>query len=329
MNALIVLDLVSVFLALLVYTFGRMVNQRLVKQAVPAFFGVSVLVMALALLEIFGFLPAQITPANLMVRLAMVVVLLLIALGLNKTKLDQLRSELERGAVVQKMKREFLAITSHELKTPLSPMMIQLQMLNAETVGPLNRKQKKSIAIVERNIRRLSRIVEDITMLNRATAGVIELDKKSLDLNKLLLDAIETMKPFALEKSVSISFKGREIPLTRGDPDRMTAVAINLLDNAVKFGKRGGKILVETTFDGDSIVVSVKDNGRGIKKENLENLFQSFSILAHYSTRTAGGMGLGLSISKKIVELHGGRIWAESKGLRKGATFFFSLPSKH
>jgi signal transduction histidine kinase len=328
MNAVIVLDLVSVFLAFAVYTLGRMVEHKRVRPGIAAFYLAAVLVTGLALLEISGVVPSQPSPGNVLVHLAMLVILLLIALSLNKMKISQLRSELERGAVVQKMKREFLAITSHELKTPLSPMLIQLQMLNAGSSGPLNEKQRKSVAIVERNLKRLSRLVEDITLMSRATAGVIELDKKSFDLNEVLLEAVETMKPFASEKNISILFEGGKIPLAHADPDRMATVAINLLDNAVKFGKQGGKVWVESAFDGDSIVVSVRDNGKGIKRENLKNLFQPFSVLSHYSTRAVGGLGLGLSISKKIAELHGGRIWAESRGLKKGATFFFSIPAR-
>jgi len=245
-----------------------------------------------------------------------------------RTTIDKLNKALEELKTLDKMKTEFLARTSHELKTPVTPLMIQLQLLKRGDFGKLNKKQFESIEMIERNLKRLNTMISGILDLSRIQRGKLKLNKKMINLNELIEDTLETMRSKALGKKVVVIQKLGKIPKVECDSDKMASVLINLLDNTLKFVEMNGTVWVETRKKNGNVVVSVKDDGPGISKENLEKIFKPFTQLENLSSRRDQGSGLGLNICKELVNLHGGKIWAESKGLGKGTTFYFSIPLK-
>jgi len=331
MEIVVVLDLISVFLSVIVFSLAYKLRpsfKSLLRPALFVFYSVNILVLALAILELIGFLTPNDTPFNLGLHFGILGIMLLIVLSLNKMRVNQLRNELRETKAVNKMKTEFLARTSHELKTPLTPLLMQLQLLQKGNFGKMAPKQEESVVMIERNIKRLNALITDILYYSRSSAGKLKLDKKPTSLKPLFENVVRIMSNKARTKEISISLKIGKIPLVDCDSNRVTEVVINLIDNAIKFSEKKSQILVEIKKEKKHAVVSIKDTGIGISKENMPKLFFPFTQFSTVSTREHGGTGIGLSISQNLVKLHGGKIWAESKGLGKGATFYFTLPIK-
>ncbi len=225
------------------------------------------------------------------------------------------------------MKTQFLATASHEIKTPMTPLLIQSEMLEKGTWGPLNQKQKESISVIKRNIKRLNNLITSLLEVSRAMRGKISLNKKAQDLNELVESAVATVEAEAIEKKVKISVKKGKETVVECDKDKVLEVLINLIDNATKFTPASGKIWIETGRSGKNVFACVKDSGKGIEKKDLKKLFKPFTRLEEVSTRKTKGTGLGLSICKQIVQAHGGKIWVKSKGRGRGTSFCFSLPA--
>ncbi len=245
-----------------------------------------------------------------------------------RATIDKLNKALDELKTLDTMKTDFLARTSHELKTPVTPLMIQLQLLKRGDFGSLNKEQLESIEMIERNLKRLNTMISGIFDLSRIQRGKLKLNKKMIDLNELIEDTLETMRSKALGKKVVVIQKLGKIPKVECDSDKMSSVLINLLDNTLKFVEVNGMVWVETRKKNGNVIVSIKDDGPGIDKENLEKIFKPFTQLENLSSRRGQGSGLGLNICKELVNLHSGKIWAESKGLGKGTTFYFSIPLK-
>ncbi|MBT3642584.1 HAMP domain-containing histidine kinase [archaeon] len=225
---------------------------------------------------------------------------------------------------LEKLKSKFLTITSHELKTPLTPSKIQTQMLLNGDLGELNEKQKKSFEIILRNINRLDELIGDILEISQLEAEGFKLKIEKVQLKNVIGLVVKNMLPVAEDKKLVLSYEFSQTPLIEIDKKRIMEVVTNLIDNAIKFTTRG-KIVVRTQIKGKEILASVSDTGPGIAPEHLGKLFIPFSQLEETFTREHGGSGLGLAICKGIVEQHGGKIWIES-ALGKGATFYFTLP---
>ena len=172
-----------------------------------------------------------------------------------------------------------------------------------------------------------SRLVEDLLEVSRITTGKLRLEVKSIDLVSLVTTAVESIRPTAEARGVAIDrqFGSYALP-TAGDPDRLQQVIWNLVSNAVKFTPAGGLVLVSLSRDGAADQLCVSDSGIGIEPGFLPNVFDTFRQADASSTRTHGGLGLGLSIVRHIVELHGGDVLAESEGLNKGSRFTVRLP---
>lgn len=223
-----------------------------------------------------------------------------------------------------RMKDEFLATLSHELRTPMSAILGWIQLLKR---GSSQNSIDQGIEVIDRNARLQAQIIEDLLDMNRILAGKLRLEIQSVSLGKVVTTAVESIRPAAEAKGVKLhAVCDSEMRDVRGDPNRLQQVVYNLLSNAVKFTPGGGKIQVVCRRINSHIEISVSDNGKGIAAEFLPYVFERFRQQDAAITRTFGGLGLGLSIVKQIVELHGGKVQAASEGDGKGATFTVHLP---
>ncbi|MBD3355117.1 HAMP domain-containing protein [Candidatus Woesearchaeota archaeon] len=245
---------------------------------------------------------------------------------LNKAIETLGKTDAERKQI-DKAKTEFMSITSHELRSPMTPMRAQLQMLLGEYYGKLNKKQKNSIDIVLRNTTRLDNIIQDFLEISRIEAARLKFKFKRTNLKEHIERLVEEMKGFMPEKKIKIEAKIKKLPTIDVDPDRTMQVLRNLINNAKKFSPENSKIVITAEKKNNMIEFSVKDQGIGISPEDQRKLFEPFFQAEQTMYREHGGTGLGLAICKGIIEAQNGRIWIESqKG--KGTTFFFTVPLK-
>ena len=232
------------------------------------------------------------------------------------------RSEAERAS---RMKDEFLATLSHELRTPLNAVFGWSQILRKGVKNPED--LSKGLETIERNVRAQAQIIDDLLDMNRIISGKIRLDVQRLDLADVAKAALETVRPAAEAKGIKLI--STLDPLTgyvMGDPNRLQQILWNLLSNAIKFTQKDGRVQVILRRVNSHVEVSVSDSGIGIAEDFLPYVFDRFRQGDSSITRKHGGLGLGLSIVKQLVELQGGSIRAFSKGDGAGASFIVSLP---
>lgn len=239
---------------------------------------------------------------------------------------DDLRAANERLAELARMKTQLLNSVSHELSTPLTPIMLQLYLLRTGRMGSLSDEQKHAVDILDRNLARLSILVKDVLDVSRIEAGRLKIQRQEIDLVDVVAEAVDSFKAPAKANGVSLQQGHPETLALVADKRRIGQVLYNLLSNALKFTPSGGTIKVEAAAGASEVVVSVTDTGLGIRPEDIGKLFQPFSQVHDTMQKTHAGTGLGLYICKGIVEQHGGRIWCESEGISKGTMFAFSLP---
>ncbi|MDQ2640201.1 MAG: ATP-binding protein, partial [Pseudomonadota bacterium] len=232
------------------------------------------------------------------------------------------RTDAERAG---RSKDEFLATLSHELRTPLNAVLGWARVLRRSpglTDDVLN-----GLAVIERNARSQAQIIGDLLDMSGIISGKVRLELMPLDLASVILSTIETVRPTAEAKGVHLAMDlGTGPAPVHGDPNRLQQVLWNLLSNALKFTPKGGLVSVKLERSGAVVNVEVADNGEGIAPEVLQHIFERFRQGDASSTRRHGGLGLGLSIVRQLVELHGGTVAAHSDGRSKGSTFRVSLP---
>jgi signal transduction histidine kinase/CheY-like chemotaxis protein len=223
-------------------------------------------------------------------------------------------------------KDRFLATLSHELRTPLTPVLAMVSGFEGDERLPAD--VRSHLAMMRRNLELEARLIDDILDLTRITRGKLELRREPADLVQILEHALQTVEQDVLVKRLRIVTQlPREDRLLWVDSPRLTQVFWNLLHNASKFTPEGGTITVRTRRDGDGHVVEVADTGMGIEAEALEHIFDAFDQGRPGMAHRFGGLGLGLAISKAIVEMHGGSLTAFSGGRNQGATFAVRLPA--
>ena len=232
------------------------------------------------------------------------------------------RLEAERSS---RMKDEFLATLSHELRTPLNAILGWSQIIASGS--PTDADVSEGLRIIERNARVQTQIIEDLLDMSRIISGKVRLDVQRVDLADVVREAVATTKPSADAKAIRLQavLDPHAGPVS-GDPARLQQVMWNLLSNAVKFTPKGGRVQVLLERVNSHVEVSVIDTGEGIVPEFLPHVFDRFRQADASTTRRHGGLGLGLSIVKQLVELHGGSIRVKSAGVGEGATFTVSLP---
>ncbi len=244
--------------------------------------------------------------------------------ALNRSALALSKMEEERNNL-DRSKSEFLSITSHELRTPITPLKAQLQMLQQEYFGKLTDKQKESLSIILRNAERLNKIIEDFLEISRIEAARLKFAFRKTDLHDTVKETIDFMTGFAKEKNISLKSTINQLPIVEIDPDRISQVLRNLVHNAIKFSPQNSTIDITAELQKDHILFSVKDQGVGLNIEDQIRVFEPFYQVEGSLSRNYGGTGLGLTICRGIIEAQKGKIWVESKP-NIGSTFYFTIP---
>jgi GGDEF domain-containing protein len=220
------------------------------------------------------------------------------------------------------------------LRTPLAAIKNAVQLILNGKTGEINEHQSKFLSMAERNINRLTNILNDLLNLSRIESGRIELKFENIGLKEIIELTASSLRPHADGKSLKIDVEiSEQLPPVYGDPEKIEQILTNLIGNAVKFTPDGGRILItaqslshdEKGGYGDRIAVSVQDTGIGIPSEHLDAIFEKFHQVEGSLQRSVSGTGLGLAITKGLVEAHQGKIWVESE-VGKGSTFTFTLP---
>lgn len=255
----------------------------------------------------------------------------LISIALDRAQLHQdLEEANEMLKQLDKKKDEFVSLASHELRTPMTAIKSYLWMALAGKGGALTERQRYYLDRSYNSTNRLIKLVNDMLNISRIESGRIVLDVVEVEVKKLVDETISEVKPRADESNVTlgVNYNGCEQTKILVDIDKIKEVIINLVGNAIKFTSAGGKITVNTEIKDKFLVIHVADTGEGLEEEDIAKLFQKFGLVKEsYVTnqKAAQGTGLGLYISKSIVELHKGKIWVESPGRGKGATFSFTV----
>ncbi|MDB5338017.1 MAG: Histidine kinase [Planctomycetaceae bacterium] len=237
-------------------------------------------------------------------------------------KLHQLVAQLSDS---DRRKDEFLAILAHELRNPLAPIRNGLQVL--KMVGDEAATVKEVRSMMERQMSQLVRLIDDLMDVSRITRGKLELRMEQVKLAAVLESAVETSRPLIEETGQELTFiTPNQQMIVAADPTRLSQVFMNLLNNAAKYSDRGSHIWLTSERQGNEVVVTVKDSGIGINADQLPHIFEMFRQVHSSLAKSQGGLGIGLTLVKRLVELHGGSIEARSDGLGQGSEFTVTLP---
>ncbi len=237
-------------------------------------------------------------------------------------------SDITKQKELDNLKNTFVANVSHELRTPLVSMEKSLSLILSKTAGEINKDQEQFLSIAQRNLKRLTLLINDLLDLSKLEAGKLQLKRELTGIKKVIDESVDGLNTWAGTKGIHLEKAVQEgLPELNIDPNRLIQVLNNLIGNAIKFTPKDGKVTIEAKLGeaGREIQVSVIDTGIGIPQENLPKIFSKFYQIGERSASDIGGTGIGLSIAKEIVELHGGRIWVESEH-GHGASFIFVLP---
>ena len=228
---------------------------------------------------------------------------------------------------IAQMKNEFVSTVSHELRTPLTSIKGYIDLVLDGEAGEINEIQAEFLGIVKQNTDRLVELINALLDISRIESGRIHLKVEPLDMREVITGAANTFRAVLDQTGTPIELRlPHALAKAAGDRDRVGQVLMNLISNAIKYSPEGGTVTIGARSSEREVVVSVKDRGLGISKDDQRNLFSKFFRVDSSMTREIGGTGLGLSICKTIIELLGGRIWVRSE-LGKGSTFSFSLPT--
>ncbi len=241
----------------------------------------------------------------------------------NQKRIEAQNIQLKK---LDELKSTFLNVTSHELRTPMASIKGYIQMIMKRTLGDTSDEQNKALNVVLRNIERLDHLIQDILDISRLESGTMKFIPENTDISKMMEEIAETMKSSAETKQIKIKTEIKtEIPKLFIDQDRVKQVIINFINNAIKFSEPETSITIKASKKNENILFEIEDQGRGIPKDKLDRVFDTFYQVDSGMDRKFGGAGLGLAISRGIVLSHGGEIWVESKE-GEGSTFKFTLP---
>ena len=250
----------------------------------------------------------------------------MIALYLDRRRVEE---ELRRVAAelseADRRKNEFLATLAHELRNPLAPIRNGLQLMGLAGDDPQIMKECRTL--MERQVKHMVRLIDDLMDVSRITLGKLELRKERVELASVIHNAVETSRPLIEESRHELAVTPSSMPIyVDADMTRLAQVFSNLLNNAAKYTERGGEIALMVERNGNEAVVSVRDNGVGIPPEMLAQVFDPFTQVDRSLEGSQGGLGIGLTLVKRLIELHGGSIEARSGGHRTGSEFVVRLP---
>jgi PAS domain S-box-containing protein len=235
------------------------------------------------------------------------------------------REMIEALKGVDRRKDEFIAILAHELRNPLAPIRTATRVLGAADASSVDLKQSREV--IDRQVKTMARLLDDLLDVSRIKQRKLELRKETVLLWTVLGNAIETSRPLidAHQHKLKVALPDEPIPM-RVDPVRLGQVVTNLLNNSAKYSPPGAQIDLVVKADADTVRISVKDSGVGMTRESLAHIFELFSQVETSLPVAEGGLGIGLSLAKGLVELHGGQLGASSDGLGTGCTFTVTLP---
>ncbi len=269
-------------------------------------------------------------PVDIRLLLTRIVILGLIGVGmailarrlvLEHEESLSIRDAVERREELDRLRSDFISTISHDLRTPLTAMQAGLGMLEVGAASQLGSEERRLLSDARLNTGRLGRLVDDLLAYNELEAGTLYLDRQPVDLRTLIMDAVSSVHSLLLSREQALEIDLPEQLPVHGDPHRLEQVVMNLLANVYHHTPEGSRIIVTARVTDSEITVSVRDNGPGIRAKELEDIFKR----SYRGAGTGVGSGLGLAIARGIVELHGGRIWAESEP-GQGAVFHVSLP---
>ena len=236
------------------------------------------------------------------------------------------REEIER---IDRVKSEFISIVSHQLRTPLTAIKGYISMILEGTYGNIPEKMEKPLVHIYKSNERLIKLVNDILNLSKLETGKIEFEPGPTSLKELIAEVVEELKINAEKKNLYLQFAEIKEPLPEimVDRNKLRQVILNIIDNAIKYTQEGG-IAIKLEKTNDQVKIQISDTGEGMTKEEINNLFQMFSRATAGTQLHTEGAGLGLYVARRFIEIHGGKIWAESSGKGRGSTFFIQLPIK-
>ncbi len=251
----------------------------------------------------------------------------------RRMELERLTRELKiaygKLEKLDKAKSDFISIASHQLRTPLTAIKAYVSMILEGTYGKMDRRIKDKMKRVFISSDRLTNLVNNLLNVSRIEAGKMEVELEKVDLENIISDLVKELNVKAEKKAIYLKFKKRKrkLPDVLIDKNKIKEVIINLIDNAIKYTQKGGVIVKTQTHD-SKVRVIVSDTGIGIIPKEAGSLFDSFTRGQTGSLLNTEGLGLGLYIAKRFIEMQNGKIWAESKGKGKGSTFYIELPTK-
>ncbi len=239
----------------------------------------------------------------------------------------KLREAYEELKTLDKAKSEFISIASHQLRTPLTAIKGYISMILEKTYGEIPEKIIKPLQNVSISDERLIKLVNDLLSISRIEAGKMETKFEQISLEEVVVSLVEELKNIAKEKNLYLKFEKPEKPLPKisVDKDKIRQAIMNLVDNAIRYTGKGG-VTIKLKTEGSKMKIAVCDTGEGMTKEEISNLFESFSRGTAGTRSWTEGAGLGLYVAKRFVEMHKGKTWAESPGKEKGSTFYIELP---
>jgi len=237
----------------------------------------------------------------------------------------QARDMMDRLAQSDRRKTEFLALLGHELRNPLAAICLSVHLL--EGMPEQEERGRRALAVIDRQSRNLTRMVGDLLDVSRITSGKIVLQREAVDLAEVCQHVHHVLEPAARAAGISVSISTpRKAVVVDGDPVRLEQIVSNLLGNAMKYPREGGSVSLSVSQTGGSAVVRVQDDGIGIAPEMLGRIFEPFVQVHGVEGRSRGGLGLGLSLVRDLVQMHGGKVVAASEGPDRGSTFTVTLP---
>ena len=240
---------------------------------------------------------------------------------------QELQRALERLSELNQLKSNFIANISHELRTPLTHIKGYLDILGDGGLGPLTEAQIEAIGVLNRAELRLERLIEDLIQFSLASRGEVSLNQKNSDIGKLIQISVDRSMHKAQSQNIQLSSMIQpELPLVLIDEDKIGWVLIQLLDNALKFTPKGGRVAIKANLTNGVVSISVLDTGIGIPDNKIAEIFEPFHQLDGDATRRYAGTGLGLAMVRRIIEAHGSQIKVQS-AVGKGSRFEFSLPA--
>lgn len=259
-------------------------------------------------------------------------------LSTQKELFDSIHERNTQLRRAENLRTEFVATMSHELRTPLSSILLATELLLDEISGKVNEEQKKQLGIIYMSCQNLLRLINNVLTLSKINAGKMDVNVAEVNLNRLIDSVLKEISPLANEKGLYLQSNLCKVPVMMSDGDKIRQVLLNILSNAIKFTSFGGRIdihtkipdglnLPRTTIRG-MIEITIADTGIGIPPDAIDSIFEEYRQVKVTGKQRIEGVGLGLSITKKLVKLLGGEIWAKSK-LGEGTVFTFTLPLTH